>query len=350
MNVIVVGATGYSGLELIKTLIQHPKVNIYKLFGHQTEYNSIVDVYPHLKSFIDIPLEILDDVDDVKLKEMRKNADVVFLATPSGVSTKIGPMFLKHGFKVIDLSGDFRLNDADIYKKWYLLDAPSDDLLNQAVYGLPEWFSDEIKTANYLANPGCNATGVILGIAPLFSNHISINGVIADVKSGVSGAGRGTNRATHFSQVNENIKAYKIGQHKHIPEIEQIISTLDGKTHTIQLIPHLVPMTKGILSTIYIDLAKDTSYEEIYDIYEKAYSEQPFIRLCKEGDFPETKHVTGTNLCDIGIYFDQRTKKLIIVTAIDNLLKGASGQAIQNLNIMMGWDQKLGLSFVPTFP
>lgn len=350
MNAIIVGATGYSGLELIKLLIQHPKMNIYKLFGHQTEYDSIVDVYPHLKSFIDIPLEILDGVDDDKIKEMRKNAEVVFLATPSGVSTKIGPMFLKQGFKVIDLSGDFRLNDAEIYKKWYSLDAPSTELLNQAVYGLPEWFSDEIKTANYLANPGCNATGVILGIAPLFSNHIPINGIVADVKSGVSGAGRGANRATHFSEVNENIKAYKIGQHKHIPEIEQIISKLDGKEHTIQLIPHLVPMTRGILSTIYVDLAKDTTYAEIYNIYQKAYCEQPFIRLCKEGTFPETKQVTGTNLCDIGLYFDQRTKRLIVISAIDNLLKGASGQAVQNLNIMMGWDQTLGLSFVPTFP
>ncbi len=350
MKVIVVGATGYSGLELIRLLIQHPKLDIYRLFASNQEYQSVLDVYPHLKSFIDISIDVIGELTDDQLIEMKKNAEVVFLATPSGVSTKLGPIFLNHGFKVIDLSGDFRLNNPNIYKQWYQLEAPRNDLLEQATYGLTEWFFEEIKNANYIANPGCYATGILLGIAPLFAKHMPVKSMIVDAKSGVSGAGRGLSRGIHFSEVNDNFKAYKVGTHKHIPEIEQIISGLDGKTHIIQMVPHLVPMTRGILSSIYIDLDEEVTYEEIYSLYQEAYGNQPFIRICDEGRYPETKHVYGTNFCDISFYIDERTKKLVIFSVIDNLMKGASGQAIQNLNVMMGWEQDLGLMFLPCYP
>ncbi len=350
MKVIVVGATGYSGLELIRLLIQHPKLEIYKLFASNQEYKSVLDVYPHLKSFIDIPIDVIGELTDDQLLEMRENAEIVFLATPSGVSTRIGPIFLSYGFKVIDLSGDFRLNNPDIYKDWYQLEAPSIDLLDQAVYGLTEWFPEKIKKANYIANPGCYATGILLGVAPIFAKHLPVKSIIVDAKSGVSGAGRGINRGVHFSEVNDNFKAYKVGTHKHIPEIEQIISELDGSTHIIQMVPHLVPMTRGILSTIYLDFDKEVTYQEISALYQDAYSNQPFIRISEKDKFPETKHVCGTNFCDISFYLDERTKKLVIISVIDNLMKGASGQAVQNLNVMMGWEQDLGLKFLPCYP
>lgn len=350
MNVVVVGATGYSGLELIRLIIQHPKLNIYKLYASNQAYQSVLDIYPHLKGFIDIAIETIGEISDEQFIELRKNAEIVFLATPSGVSTGLGPIFLRHGFKVIDLSGDFRLKDPKIYKEWYQLESPSSDLLEQATYGLAEWFSEDIKKANYIANPGCYATSILLALAPLFNNHIPVKSIIIDAKSGVSGAGRGLSRGTNFSEVNDNFKVYKVGTHKHIPEVEQVISLLDGKSHTIQMMTHLVPMTRGILSSIYIDLDIEMTYDEIINLYQEAYGNQPFIRICDAGEYPETKHVYGTNFCDISIYLDQRTKRLIIFSVIDNLMKGAAGQAVQNLNIMMDWEQELGLTYIPCYP
>lgn len=350
MKVIVVGATGYSGLELIRLIIQHPKLNIYKLFANKEEYQSVLEIYPHLKSFIDLPVGKIGDITEEQIPELRKNAEIVFLATPSGVSTEIGPIFLKHGFKVIDLSGDFRLKDPVIYKEWYQLESPSVDLLEQATYGLSEWLFEDIKKANYIANPGCYATTILLALAPLFSQHIPVESVIIDAKSGVSGAGRGLSRGTHYSDVNNNFKAYKVGTHKHIPEVEQVITLLDGRKHSVQMMTHLVPMTRGILASIYVDLGIKTTYEEIFKLYKDSYRNQPFIRICDEGQYPETKHVYGTNFCDIGIYMDQRTNRLILFSVIDNLMKGAAGQAVQNLNLMMGWEQDLGLNYIPCFP
>lgn len=386
IKVVIVGATGYSGLELIRLLIQHPQVNIQKLYASSQEYESVTEVYPHLNTFIDLPIEQIGEPTPADLQELRTDAEVVFLATPSGVSTKLGPLFLEAGFKVIDLSGDFRIKDRATYQEWYGLTAPAAADLDKAVYGLTEWFADEIATANYIANPGCYATGILLGIAPLLSAGVQIKSIIADAKSGVSGAGRGVSRGVHFAEVNENFKAYRVGAHKHIPEIEEVANSLVNqarwgsqpggqpgsqlkesadlkKSSTSQLnyeklmidmVPHLVPMTRGILSTIYVDMtsashAGELTEDQLRSIYEKAYGDSTFIRLLEPGKLPETKQVSGTNFCDIALHLDKRTKRLIIITAIDNLLKGASGQAVQNMNLMMGLKEETGLMFCPMY-
>jgi N-acetyl-gamma-glutamyl-phosphate reductase len=353
-----VGATGYSGLELIRLLLQHPQVTIHKLYASAQEYASVTEVYPHLNTFTNLAIEQIGDVSDAELADMRANAEVVFLATPSGVSTELGPRLLKAGFKIIDLSGDFRIKDRDVYEEWYQLIAPTAENLDKAVYGLSEWFPATIKKANYIANPGCYATGILLGIAPIVAAGLDVKSIIADAKSGVSGAGRGVSRGVHFSEVNENFKAYRVGAHKHIPEIEGVVETLANKKLLIDMVPHLVPMTRGILSTIYIELGAGgenpgrvaIDEKTIREIYTQAYAEQPFIRLLAAGKLPETKQVSGTNFCDIGLHLDKRTGRIIVITAIDNLMKGASGQAVQNLNLMMGWEQDLGLKIIPMYP
>jgi len=352
LNVIVVGASGYSGLELIRILSQHPNVEIAHLFAHSQEYDSILEIYPHLNKILDIPVKKLDDLNEATLSELRAEAEIVFLATPSGVSKEWGPIFFEQGFKVIDLSGDFRLKNPSEYQDWYRLDAPDQGLVDKAVYGLAEWFPKEIAEAQYIANPGCYATSILLALAPIYHNpNLHVNSLIIDAKSGVSGAGRGYSKSTHFSETNDNFKAYKVGKHQHIPEIEQVLGQIHGKElEPTQMITHLLPITRGILSTIYIQLEEDLSYEEIMKLYKLHYQEQPFIRLRAKGDFPETKHVYGTNFCDIGFYKDERTNRFIIFSVIDNLVKGAAGQAVQNLNLMMGWNQALGLNFVPIYP
>ncbi len=350
INAIVVGATGYGGLELIRILLQHPSVSISHLFAHSQGYDSILDLYPQLRDVIDIPVDTLDQLTEEKIKELKEASDIVFLGTPSGVSKEWGPIFLNQGFKVIDLSGDFRLKDPASYEKWYGKEAPEQSYLQKAIYGLSEWFSDDIKEADYIANPGCYATSILLALAPIFSHQLPVKSVIIDAKSGVSGAGRGLNRSTHFSEVNDNFKAYKVGTHQHIPEIEQTLSQIGGKAVTVQMMTHLIPMTRGILSTIYVDFYEEISKEEMISIYQEDYQNQPFVRLRPYGEFPETKQVYGTNYCDVGFYVDTRTKRLILFSVIDNLMKGAAGQAVQNLNIMMGWDQQLGLKFIPTYP
>lgn len=350
MNVIVVGASGYSGIELIRILLQHPKVKIAHLFAHNQGYESILDIFPHLGSLINIPISILSDLTEERLLELKFSSEVVFLATPSGVSKEWGPRFLEYGFKVIDLSGDFRLKDRSTYEKWYQLEAPNNDVLQLATYGLSEWFPNQIRESNYIANPGCYATSILLALAPLFNHRLPVKSVIIDAKSGVSGAGKGYSRSTHYSETNENFKTYKVGVHQHIPEVEQVLTEFNHNPVTVQMMTHLVPMTRGILSTIYVDLAEDIAYQELFELYQQDYEWQPFIRIRQEGDYPETKQVYGTNFCDIGLYVDTRTKRLVIFSVIDNLMKGAAGQAVQNMNLMMGWEQSLGLTFVPIYP
>lgn len=350
LNVIVVGASGYSGIELIRILLQHPKVNIHHLFVHSQEGESIDRIYPHLRHLLESPIEKLSDLTIEKIVELKKENEVVFLATPSGVSKELGAQFLEAGFKVIDLSGDLRLKEPTQYEHWYHLEAADSSLLQQAVYGLSEVFPKEIKEANFIANPGCYATSILLALAPLYRRKLPIKSVIIDAKSGVSGAGRGYSRNTHFSEVNENFKAYKVGRHQHIPEVEQILTDLSGHQVTVQMMTHLLPITRGILSTIYLDLEKEYKEEELVQYYVEDYGNQPFIRVRPSGEYPETKQVVGSNYCDIGIFLDQRTKRLILFSAIDNLMKGAAGQAVQNLNLMMGWEQELGLRFVPIYP
>jgi len=350
LNVIVVGASGYSGLELIRILLQHPNVRITHLFAGHQEYENVIQLFPHLRSFLDLPIATLDQLTDLKIMELKQEADVIFLATPSGVSSYWAPKFFNQGFHVIDLSGDFRLKDVKVYQQWYQKAEPDEEIVKQAVYGLAEVFPNEIKKARFIANPGCYTTSILLALAPLFKRKRSIQSVIIDAKSGVSGAGRGLNIGAHYSEVNENLKVYKVGKHQHIPEVEQVLSQLSERNVTVQMITHLIPMTRGILSTIYLDFNEPMDVQLITSFYQEDYGNQPFIRLLPQGSFPETKQVYGTNFCDMSLYHDQRTNRFIIFSAIDNLVKGAAGQAVQNLNLMMGWNQTLGLRQVPIYP
>ncbi len=350
MNVVVVGASGYSGIELIRILLQHPRVNITHLFVNSQDYKSILEIYPHLQDMINVPIEALSHLTEERLRRIKEEVDVVFLATPSGVSKELAPKFINNHLKIIDLSGDFRLKDTAEYKQWYQMEPGDPDILAKAVYGLPEWFTEEIKQAQFIANPGCYATSIILGLAPLYKHSFPVRNVIIDAKSGISGAGRGLSRKTHYAEVNENIKAYKLGNHQHIPEIEQTLRRIDKDANTIQMIPHLVPMTRGILSTIYVEFEEEVDEEKILATYQQSYHKQHFVRIRPDGTYPQTKDVFGTNYNDIGLFFDERTKRLIIISVIDNLMKGAAGQAVQNFNIMMGFEQTMGLSFIPLYP
>jgi len=350
VNAIIVGATGYGGIELIRILLNHPNIRISHLFAYSQDYPSVLEVYSHLNNMLDLPINTLEQLDDEQLRALKEQAEIVFLATPSGVSTAWGPKFLKHGFKVIDLSGDFRLKDPKQYENWYGKEPPKTNDLQKAVYGLTEWFAEDIKQAAYIANPGCYATSILLALAPLFHHRLPIKSIIIDAKSGVSGAGRGLTNNTHFAEVNDNFKTYKVGVHQHIPEIEQTLAQIGGQPVTVQMMTHLIPMTRGILSTIYVDFQQEISKEALRSLYHQSYDKHPFVRLRRDGEYPETKQVYGTNFCDIGLYQDQRTKRLILFSVIDNLMKGAAGQAVQNMNVMMGWDEKLGLHFVPIYP
>ncbi|MGZ9586243.1 N-acetyl-gamma-glutamyl-phosphate reductase [Paenibacillus marinisediminis] len=341
----IVGSTGYGGVELIRLLQQHPQVHITSVISSSSAGMPIADWFPHLNQ---IMLDTLDGVDPEVIKE---KADVVFTATPSGVSAKLVPQLLAAGLKVIDLSGDFRLKDAEEYKQWYKHDPVDPVTLEQAVYGLCEWYGSDVQGKSFISNPGCYATAALLGLAPaLQAGWLESDSIIIDAKSGVSGAGRGVNMGVHFSEVNENFKAYKINKHQHTPEIEQVLSDLTGKPVTVTFTPHLVPMTRGIMCTMYAKLNGQYTERDFVHLYNEKYEGRRFVRVRPEGNWPMTKEVTGSNYCDIGFSIDERTQRVTIISVIDNVVKGAAGQAIQNLNLMMGWDETTGLLFTPVYP
>ncbi|GAB2719679.1 N-acetyl-gamma-glutamyl-phosphate reductase [Paenibacillus thermoaerophilus] len=341
----IVGSTGYGGVELIRLLLQHPKVRITSVISSSAAGQLYTDGYPHLTEII------TDRLDAVDPELVASKADVVFLATPHGVSAATAPKFLEAGLKVIDLSGDFRLQDGSVYEKYYK-HAPADpSYVKKAVYGLAEVFGADVNGASFVANPGCYPTSAALGLVPLVqAGWIDLDSIIIDAKSGVSGAGRGMSLTTHFSEVNENFFAYKINKHQHTPEIEQTLSRVAGRPVTLTFTPHLVPMTRGILSTIYAKLENGRTEAEVHELYRQYYEGRRFVRVRPLGKFPATKEVAGSNYCDIGLSVDARTGRITILSAIDNLVKGAAGQAVQNLNLMMGWDEAEGLAFTPVYP
>jgi len=252
---------------------------------------------------------------------------------------------------VVDLSGDFRLKTEALYEKWYKKPAAAEAFLQQSVYGLSEWFADEVESSTFVANPGCYPTATLLGLAPLVSKQmVKSNSIIIDAKSGISGAGRGLSQMAHYAEINENMKIYKVNQHQHIPEIESILEKWDEEIGHVTFSTHLVPMTRGIMSTIYAELSEESSVQELHQLYVDTYQNSPFVRVRKAGEFPSTKEVSASNYCDIGVAFDERTKRITIVSVIDNLVKGAAGQAIQNANIMMGFEQQAGIGLLPVFP
>ncbi|WP_257351671.1 N-acetyl-gamma-glutamyl-phosphate reductase [Pseudalkalibacillus decolorationis] len=345
MKVAIVGGSGYSAVELIRLLHNHPLVEIEALISHSKNGSEFQTIYPHLTNLVELVLEELD------VPNLSKKVEVVFFATPAGISKELVPQFKENGVKCIDLSGDFRLKSPEDYETWYKQSAPEQQYLNEAIYGLSEIYEEKIENASLIANPGCYPTATLLALLPVIKHGlVDTNSIIVDAKSGVSGAGRGLSLGAHYAEINENMKAYKLGSHQHIPEIEQVLGQENGEDITITFSSHLVPMSRGILCTAYMKLTSDQTTEEIIQLYKNFYESHPFVRIRPEGILPSTKEVYGSNYCDLGFYVDQRTGRLTIVSVIDNLVKGAAGQAIQNLNLMYGWDIQTGLTNVPIYP
>jgi N-acetyl-gamma-glutamyl-phosphate reductase len=344
INVGIVGASGYTGVELARLLCNCPDVKLTVATSRQYKGKKLADVYPNLAGMVDIVCEDLSTV------EMADRADLFFTAVPHQTAMAIVPDLLKAGKKVIDLSADFRLHDAEVYEKWYQ-NHTAQEHLAEAVYGLPELHRQQIVGTRLVANPGCYPTSVILGLAPLLQlGAIEPETIIVDSKSGASGAGRLPQTGTLFCEVTDGFKAYKVAAHRHTPEMEQEISLLSKKPVTISFTPHLLPITRGILSTIYAKLTGPMSDSEVNEIYKSFYKDEPFVRLCGSGSYPATQFVRGSNFCDIGFKVDDRTGRIVILSAIDNLVKGAAGQAIQNMNLMCNLPETRGLLAVPLFP
>lgn len=345
LKVAIVGASGYTGVELLRILYGHPEVAVTCVTSEQSAGKRISDVFPSLRGRCELLLENLEPV------RIAEKADFIFTALPHKAAMEVVPTFLRLEKRVVDLSADYRLQDAREYERWYEPHM-SPELLKKAVYGLPELRRARIAGANLVANPGCYPTSVILGLAPLLKKKlIDITTIIADSKSGVSGAGRSAKVDNLFCEVNDGFKAYGVGgAHRHIPEIEQELGHLAGQKVTISFTPHLVPMDRGILSTIYVSPVEIMTTAELVKLYEDFYHGEPFVRVLPPGSFPSTAHVRGANFCDIGLALDQRTGRVIVVSAIDNLVKGASGQAVQNMNLMCGLPENMGLELLPLFP
>ncbi|MDP8219446.1 MAG: N-acetyl-gamma-glutamyl-phosphate reductase [Candidatus Theseobacter exili] len=332
----IVGAAGYSGKELIRILNAHPDVDVVSLTDKQFIGAGIAEVFPEFLGQIDTVIEDFDvqDVSDL--------CDVVFLALPHGISCKYVPSLLDNGVRVIDISADYRLKDTGSYQKWYGLVHPDGANLKKAVYGLPELNREKIINTDLLANPGCYPTAILLGLLPVGKIGLNDTFIIADAKTGVSGGGRKPVLPFHFAECNESVRAYKTGVHSHTSEIEMILKDKISKDVSVLFSPHLVPMNRGILATIYIRYS-GMDKDKILKTYESFYSDAPFVNVLKEGCLPSTKDVIGTNYCQIGLVFDERTGMMIVVSVIDNLIKGASGQAVQNMNLMFNLEETAGI-------
>ncbi len=341
----IIGATGYVGQELVRLLKNHKDVEIKHITSHSyvgKEFDSIYENYRDV---------FTEKCEEQEIEKIAEEVDVLFIALPHGIASgEINESILKKT-KVIDIGADYRLKDQAVYEDWYDTKHMSPELLERAVYGLCELNREAIKSARLIANPGCYPTSTTLTLLPLLKEGlIEEDSVIVDAKSGVTGAGRGLNLGTHYTECNESMKAYAIASHRHTPEIEEQLSTIGGSEVIINFTPHLIPMNRGILTTSYAKLKKKASYGEVKAVYEKYYADEYFVRLTKENIFPETKWVKGSNFCDIGIKVDERTGRVIVVGAIDNMIKGAAGQAVQNMNIMFDIDEKSGLEDVSIFP
>lgn len=337
LNVAIAGATGYTGAELARILLSHPEVKITALTSESSAGKRYSQIFPAFAGKLDLEL--------IKLNAdaLAGLADLVFLCLPHHESMETAKAIRKKGKAVIDLSADLRLGKAEVYEEWY---GPhtAQDLLKEAVYGLPELHREKIKTAKLVANPGCYPTSCILGLAPLLKRQlIDLKTIHCDSKSGVSGAGRKAELAYLFCEVSSGFKAYKVGNHRHTPEIEQELSGLAGTEVKVSFTPHLLPIDRGILSTLYAQANGPLDTAQLQKVYAEFYAKEPFVRIRKAGEFPDIHDVRFSNYCDIGVHYDARTSRVIIVSVIDNLVKGASGQAVQNMNLMFGFPETKGL-------
>lgn len=338
IKVSIIGATGYAGVELTRLLYSHPGVKLTNLVSKSYSDQSLNAVYPN---FNGVETHILKEVD---LQQLIDDSDCIFTSLPHGAGDEIIPDLYKAGKVVIDLSGDYRYSNVETYEKWYNTTHKYPDLLKESVYGLPELHKEKIKAARLVGNPGCYTTCSILALAPLVkAGLIDTSSIIIDAKSGTSGAGRGLTEGMQFCEVNENTKAYKVATHRHTSEIEQELSLLANEEIQLSFTPHLLPVQRGILATSYANLQKNISGEEVEALYRSFYSDAPFVVVKAHGNLPEIKHVAGSNFIHIGFVIDKRLNRIIVVSCIDNLIKGAAGQAIQNMNLIFGFDETCGL-------
>lgn len=341
----MIGSTGYAGGELARLLLQRDDVEILWYGSRSYVGQKYASVYPNLFKIVD------ENCQDDAIKELADQVDVIFTATPQGLCASLIDEEILSKVKVIDLSADFRIKDQAVYEKWYKLEHKSPQFLDEAVYGLPEVNREKVKTARLIANPGCFPTCSFLAVYPLVKEGlIDPNTLIIDAKSGTSGAGRGAKTDNLYCEVNESIKAYGVGSHRHTPEIEEQLSYAAGQPVTISFTPHLVPMNRGILVTAYASLNGTVTEEEARAAYEKYYQNEYFVRLLEPGAVPQTRWVEGSNFADVNFKIDPRTNRVVMMGAIDNMVKGAAGQAIQNMNLMFGLPEQTGLKQLPMFP
>lgn len=344
MRVGIVGASGYTGSELLRLLAAHPLVEVSYLTAHTYAGSKVFDLYPHLSTLGDMEFRTF------RVEEALEEAEFFFIALPHGESMQVVPSLLEGGARVIDLSADYRLKDPGLYASWYGKEHGSPDLLKEAAYGLPEFFAADVAAARLVAVPGCYPTAALLALGPLAEAGLLAGVCLIDAKSGVSGAGRTLSLNAHFAQADENLKPYGVGGHRHTPEMEAFLSLLQGEEIRVVFTPHLVPMSRGILATCYVQVGEGLSARRVGEVYEGRYASSPFVVLLGEGRFPETKNVAGSNFCHLGWLLDGERGFLVVASAIDNLVKGASGQAVQCMNIMQGWDEETGLGALGIFP
>ena len=345
IRVGIIGATGYAGAELVRLLLQREDVEIVWYGSRSYVGEDFASIYRNVAHLVEEPCK------DDNMAELAKIADVIFTATPQGFCASQVTEEILSKTKIIDLSADFRIKDVKVYEEWYKITHKSPQFIDEAVYGLCEINREDVKKARLVANPGCYPTCSTLSIYPMVKEGlIHPNTIIIDAKSGTSGAGRGAKVPNLYCEVNESIKAYGVASHRHTPEIEEQLTYASGEDTVISFTPHLVPMNRGILATEYAALKKDVTYGDVKAIYDKYYKDETFVRVLKEGICPETKWVEGSNYVDINFKIDPRTNRIIMMGAIDNLVKGAAGQAVQNMNIMFGLKENEGLNLIPMFP
>lgn len=341
----IIGATGYAGVETVRLLARHPQTELALLTSQTYAGQQIEDVYPHLQGFISLKLSEQD------VETAAAASDVVFIALPHGHAVPVVEAVVRAGKKVIDLGADFRFRNTAVYEEWYKVQHKAPELSRKAVYGLPEIFREEIKEAQVVGNPGCFPTGAALALYPLVANQlVDLSTIIIDSKSGVSGAGRSAVVGSLYAEAAESMKAYNVAKHRHIPEIEQTMSRLAGEKVLVSFTPHLTPMIRGILTTVYASLNEKGQSMDLGELYQEQYREEYFVRVHPNGVWPQTKWVTGSNFCDIGLTVDSRTNRVVVTSVIDNLVKGAAGQAVQNMNILFGLPENTGLEMVPLNP
>ncbi|MFB2834614.1 N-acetyl-gamma-glutamyl-phosphate reductase [Floridanema evergladense] len=342
----IIGASGYGGVQLVRLLKEHPGVEIVYLGGESSAGKPFSDLYPHLSPFVDLKIEAID------LEEIANRCQVVFLSLPNGLAYQMAPTLLAKGCKVLDLSADYRFFDVNTYTSWYGGDRQDQEIASTSVYGLPELYRDRIAQAQLIGCPGCYPTASLLALAPLLKQALILpETAIIDAKSGTSGGGRQAKINMLLAEADSSLGAYGVARHRHTPEIEQICSDLAGSEVMVQFTPHLIPMVRGILATVYATM-RDPGLQltDFITIYNAFYRNAPWVKVLPSGTYPQTKWACGTNLCYIGLEVDSRTGRVIVMSAIDNLMKGQAGQAVQCLNLMMGWEETLGLPQLSFYP